>query len=68
MPWFESSEEKKLRLLIEGKMKMCFENPQRYKEGMNIILTYIRSSNQSVIEMVVDKIKEVIKDEDRKPR
>lgn len=47
---------------------MCFENPQRYKEGMNIILTYIRSSNQSVIEMVVDKIKEVIKDEDRKPR
>ena len=34
---------------------------------MNIIASFIKKSNQTIIEQVVDYIKEVIKDEDRQP-
>ena len=38
-------------------MKLCLTKPDRYPEAINIISSYIKASNQFVIEIVVDHIK-----------
>lgn len=68
MPWFESSKEKEFRELIEAKMRICLTKPNQYQNGFAILDSYIRKPNQKAIEMVVDHIKEVIKDEDKDSR
>lgn len=67
MPWFESSKDKELRLLVEDKMRQCLTKPERYPEAIKILESYTRASNQNVIEMIVDNVKETIKDDNVEP-
>ena len=45
-------------------MRICLTRPNQYDNGFSILDSYVRKPNQKVIEMIVDHIKEVIKDED----
>ena len=49
---------------MEDKLSICLKKPSQYQNAFAILDNYVRKPNQKVIEMIVDHIKEVIKDED----